>query len=234
MSRRSGGAAAADVPDIWTIAEADSELQDNDTNSGDCTVIVVGDSGCGKSTLIQTFLKPSVNKEPKPTFALEYSFARKKSAGGSSSAAGGPPSKSVAQIWELGGDIYEPKLLEIPLTQRTLGSAAVIVVCDLSKPQNAFSSLHRWVTLVKEVIAKRVSELGGRGGAVSSIRAENGSFLTLRDLASVPFIDHDDASRVRPCEIPLYFVANKFDALRKAASADRRTAMQALRWVECR
>ena len=39
----------------------------------------------------------------KPTIALDYNFARRTSNG----------IKSVANIWEVGGDLVEPKLIEI-------------------------------------------------------------------------------------------------------------------------
>lgn len=39
----------------------------------------------------------------KPTIALDYNFARRTSNG----------VKSVANIWEVGGDLVEPKLIEI-------------------------------------------------------------------------------------------------------------------------
>ena len=48
-------------------------------------------------------------------------------------------SKSIAHIWELGGDIFEPKLLEIPITLKNLTSLTLVVVVDLSK---VHTSLH--------------------------------------------------------------------------------------------
>jgi hypothetical protein len=39
----------------------------------------------------------------KPTIALDYNFARRTSNG----------VKSVANIWEVGGDLVEPRLIEI-------------------------------------------------------------------------------------------------------------------------
>ena len=96
---------------------------DNDINN-DTTTLFVGDSGSGKSTLIQSFLKPNSSKAPKSTFALEYNFARRKGSGSS---------KLIAHIWELGGDIFEPKLLEIPIALKNLSSLSLVVCADLSK-----------------------------------------------------------------------------------------------------
>jgi len=184
----------------------------------DTTTLFVGDSGSGKSSLIQSFLKPTVTKEPKSTFALEYNFARKKGGSGS-----GGSERSVAHIWELGGDIYEPKLLEIPLTLKGLSNTSVVIVCDLSRPQNIMTSLLRWVGLVREVINKRVGEL----------KATNSSAVAgFREKAMGPFREHPkDSARVRPCEVPLYIVANKFDSFRALGAAERRQALQCLRFV---
>lgn len=122
--------------DLWTLIENDTTKTFED-DSVEATSLFVGDSGCGKSYLIQSFLKPTVTKDPKvleinswnqyksdncytasivwnlltfgcvlknnlkPTFALEYSFARKKASGNSS--------KTVAHVWELGGTCSDCK-----------------------------------------------------------------------------------------------------------------------------
>jgi GTP-binding protein EngB required for normal cell division len=84
MSKPKGSA-----DDLWTKLEA-APVASSGENAGDgagtdTTTVFVGESGCGKSSLIQTFLKPTANKDPKPTFALEYNFARKKVTGQASS-----------------------------------------------------------------------------------------------------------------------------------------------------
>lgn len=100
--------------DVQTSSSSTPSLEFDDEN--DTITLFVGDSGSGKSTLIQTFLKPSVTKEPKSTFALEYNFARKKGGSGGKDSNSNSSGRNVAHIWELGGDIYEPKLLEIPVS----------------------------------------------------------------------------------------------------------------------
>jgi len=222
MSRQQRG--EADVGGgIFAIAESDPELSGNGGSelttlgSDSSAILVVGDSGSGKSTCIQTFLKPNTTKEPKSTFALEYNFARRKGAGAG---------KSLVHLWELGGDIYEPKLLEVPLSQRNLPLASVIIVCDLSKPQNVLSSLLKWLALIRELVTKRVAEL-----AASADGAASAAAAALRDSSSALFTGHADSSRVRPCEIPIYIIANKLDAFRSVPSADRRALMQVIRFV---
>ena len=142
------------MADLWQMCEDDAELnqKSSDLAEDSSTVLIVGDPGSGKSSLIQGFLKPNNNKDPKTTFALEYSFARRKNAGGS----GG---KTLAHIWELGGDIREPKLLEIPLALETLASTSVIITVDLSKPEDSFVSLERWIKLIRTHLSQRFNEL---------------------------------------------------------------------------
>ena len=49
-----------------------------------------------------------------------------------------------------GGDIFEPGLLEIPITVKSLQSAAVMIIVDLSKPQNLVESLLKWIKAIRE------------------------------------------------------------------------------------
>jgi len=51
-----------------------------------------------------------------------------------------------------GGDIFEPGLLEIPLSQKNFASTAIIIVADLSKPQNLIESLLKWIKATREGI----------------------------------------------------------------------------------
>lgn len=217
------------MADLWEVAEGDAELGNAESvqlESGS-TVLLVGDSGCGKSSLIQAFLKPNSTKDPKPTFALDYNFARRKNAGqqdaAKNSGAGG---RTVAHLWELGGDVYEPKLLDIPLSLKNITSSSVVIVCDMSKPKNVFASLKRWVSLVRDVVQRRVkalSESGPEGAAAAA---------ALKDAAIQSYgSTHVDSTRVRPCEVPLVILGNKYDTFKSVASADRRTLLQVMRFV---
>lgn len=220
---RSSRSSTGTVEDIWAKLDKDPSLAtpsglDSSDTSGESTILFVGESGSGKSSLIQTFLKPTVTKEPKSTFALEYSFARKK--GGSNSAS----SRNLAHIWELGGDIYELGLLEIPLSASNFQNATVFIVCDLSKPQNLLESVLKWISGVREVIKKRIDEL----------KSTNRSAVTMmKDAAAEAYAENSDRVKVRPCEIPLYIVANKWDTLKSknVSLADRRSIFQVLRFI---
>eukprot|EP01036_Dinobryon_divergens_P024302 gene24302-32738_t len=178
-------------------------------------LVFVGDLASGKSTLIQTFLKPSVNTKdaPKPTIALDYNFARRTSNG----------VKSVANIWEVGGDLVEPRLIEIGITKGNFATSTVICVCDLSKPQNVLSSVLRSLEAVEEIAAERAAEL----------KAVNVNALNdLREFNFSPYKDHPDSAKVKPLDVSVFIIGNKFDLFTKSVKpAERRAVMQVLRFV---
>lgn len=195
----------------------DATVGTND--DGPCTLFL-GDSGCGKSSLIQSFLKPTSTKEPKSTFALEYNFARRSK--GSSSSSSSNDTKLVSHIWELGGDMYESKLLEIPITSRNLSNCSIVIVCDLSKPRNILSSLLRWINVAKEIVNKRISD----------VKAVNAAIITtLKENCMSHYKESKDASRVKPFEVPLYIILNKFDVYKTYGATEKKLLLQVVRFV---
>ena len=123
----------------------------------------------------------------------------------------------------MGGDINEPRLLEVPITAYNLTSTSVVIVCDLSKPQNCLSSLLKWLKRVREVVEKRIRDLQS---------TDSNAAMSLRETAMASYRNHEsDSSRVRPFEVSLYIVANKYDKFREQPQADRRCLMQILRFV---
>jgi len=212
--------------DLWQLSEADvGDELGGEEGEGGSTVLVVGDKNVGKSSLIQSFMKPNSSKDPKSTFALDYNFVRRKNAGGGGGGSGSSSSGSgasgasssiagsnVAHLWELGGDIYEPKLLEIPLSVKALAVSSVFIVCDLSKPNNVLASLKRWISLVRDVILARLTALQEAGSAKAA---------ELKQGCTEAYgLTHPDIARVRPCEVPLYIVGNKYDTFVWKQSGD--------------
>lgn len=192
---------------------------DTDNEITETVVFFVGDSQCGKSTLIQTFLKPAgkeVVKDPKPTFALEYNFARRKHPTNPN----GP--KMVTHLWELGGDIYEPSLLDIPLAIRTISTASVVICCDLSKPHNVFSSLLRWINLLNDIISKKRSELQTTSQNISN---------SMNEAALAPYVENPDKSKVKTSFVPVYIVCSKYDNFKNLDIANRRALLIVIRFI---
>lgn len=177
-------------------------------------VIFIGDAGAGKSSLIQTFLKPNAVKDTKPTVALEFNFARKTSNN----------TKYVANLWEVGGDFLEGSYLEIPLTKDTLGSqsCAIVLVVDLSKPQNAVVSVLRSIASIREVLKRKLAEL--QAIAVHQVN-------DLKEKTAQSYKGHPDSNKVKPLEIPLVIIANKQDLMKTMSVAERRAIIQSLRFI---
>lgn len=171
-----------------------------------------GDNQSGKSSLIQTFLKPSAAKETKPTIALEYNFARRTANN----------TKSIANLYEIGGDFLEPKLLEVVVDKNSLSSATVCLCIDLSKPHNAIIALLRHLTILKEVVGRKISEL-----QATNVNVVN----TIRSKISAVYATHADAARIRPLELNILVIANKFGALRNLQSGEKRLLLQTMRFI---
>lgn len=219
-AKSKGKAGGGRVDDLWTKIETEPSLEALDQDSFETTLLVVGDSGCGKTTLINSFLKATSSKQPKPTFALDYSFARKKNAPTSSSG-GSSNSKSIAHIWELGGDIQEPALLEIPINVRNLRNLSILICCDLSKPHNALQSVRQWVKLVRDVISRRLSEYS----------ASCSEPFEMDEFRAAQYLSHPDENIVSLSKIPMYLVANKYDIFKDIGSSERRATVQILRFL---
>jgi dynein light intermediate chain 2 len=199
--------------DLWSVM-ANERLGNKDNSRTTGVILFLGDFGCGKSTIIQSFLKPSVTKEPKPTFALEYSFARKKTAGS--------VGKSVSQIWELGGEINNPGFLDVPLSARGICDSSVVICCDLSKPQNIFMALKRHFDLLKTVIRKRISEF--------QVNDQISQIAMLREYAARSLGDHPDANIIKMMEVPVFIIPTKFDLFKNIPLNDRRLIYQIIRF----
>jgi GTPase SAR1 family protein len=217
MSKSKGksvGSAGRSVDDLWT--KIDNEPLDLDIDQIETTVLFVGDSGSGKTTLINSFLKATSSKQPKPTFALDYSFARKKNASSTSN------SKCIAHIWELGGDIQEPALLDIPISVRNIRNLSVVICCDLSKPHNALQSVRQWVKLIRDVISRRLSDLNSSATEPPFEMDEN---------RAAQYANHPDESIVSLSKVPMYLVANKYDIFKDIGSSERRATSQILRFL---
>eukprot|EP00960_Hanusia_phi_P028214 747261-Hanusia_phi.AAC.4 len=100
--------------------------------------IFVGTMSSGKSTLIRRFKNAEKDDELQPTTALDYSFARTVDKGKTGT-------KDVAHFWELGGGTSLPDLLDVPLNENNLKSTVLVIVADLSKPNEVMACVQFWL-----------------------------------------------------------------------------------------
>jgi GTP-binding protein EngB required for normal cell division len=196
---------APEVEDVWSILQRDKRnatvaatASDEEVGTIQQHIVFLGDAQSGKSSLIQTFLKPAAAKETRPTVSLDYNFARKTSTTNNQ--------KFIAHFWEIGGDLTEPSLLEIPLNKKqSLSNVTFVVVCDLSKPHNCLVSVLRAFAAIREVVAKRAAELQ----ATDVLKLKD-----IREKIAETYAQHIDANRVKPMDVSVIVVANKHDTLR--------------------
>eukprot|EP01039_Chlorochromonas_danica_P003360 gene3360-3683_t len=176
-------------------------------------LIFLGDGQGGKSSLIQAFLKPTASKDVKPTIALEYNFARRTTATGA---------KSVAHLYEIGGDFLEGSLAEVILNKNYLGQTTLCIILDLSKPHNTLTSLLRTLTFLKKVVAKKTEE----------VQASNVHALTaLRSMISTAYEGHPDIAKLRPLEVSLLVVGTKYSSFKTLQGGEKKLLLQCMRFV---
>lgn len=200
--------------DIWTkIEKISPKIENNENYNTNSSIIFVGDQGSGKTYLIQTFLKPNINvKDPKPTIAIDYNFARRVNNN----------VKQIANIWELGGDLIEPKLFEIGLNKSNIITTTVVLCVDLSKPQNILNSFLKNIKLLQETISKKLIEMKvTNSNIVNDVKANSTNYLK----------DHKDFVKVKPFDLNLIVIGTKFDSFKSLQSAERRAAIQVLRFA---
>jgi dynein light intermediate chain 2 len=226
------------LTDIWVKAEeltiqnqnhslpAEPEDKSIINVNSESTVLFLGESSSGKSSLIQMFLKPNVTKEPKSTVALEYNYARKKVLLNNFT------TSCLANIWELGGDISEMKLLEIPINKSTLFSTTIFICVDLSKPNNILSSLQKWIRASRELVRKIISDNKTMLNPLSPSPATSHNKLLYHNATIASYQDNrKDASRVRPSEIPIYLILNKYDIFKTFSTFEKRSILQSIRMM---
>lgn len=208
--------------DIWAKLEFIRKQQPENNlpkkPKEESTLIFLGDANSGKSIIIQNYLKSTAaSKDPKPTIALEYNFAKQKFDDDFSSSC--HSNIAVAHIWELGGGLPEHSLLKVPVNKQTLSTSAYVICCDLSSPNNVISSLQKWLQVVRDLI--------------DGVAAENKIELTTlsqSNIATTLYANHKhDATRCRPCKAPLCILLTKYDLFKSRTVTERRALNQSIR-----
>jgi dynein light intermediate chain 2 len=88
-------------------------------------------------------LKASQKDEPtKPTYAMEYSFAKRNT----------NTRKEVVHFYEVGGGRELTNLLVTPMTRENYKYISYVIVVDLSKPSTIMESLNYWISAIREAV----------------------------------------------------------------------------------
>ena len=80
------------------------------------------------------------DEPPKPTSALEYSYARRNNEN----------RREIIHFYEMAGGKFSKDLTSVPLTINTINNATFVITLDLSNPASALDSLIFWVENVKD------------------------------------------------------------------------------------
>ncbi|XP_061395425.1 cytoplasmic dynein 2 light intermediate chain 1 [Musca vetustissima] len=121
---------------------AEEQLQQLQLNNGprERTVFLLGSKNVGKTTSINSFFERE--ESPRPTLALDYSYARKT----------GAVQKQICHIWELGA--LDRQLAEVPLRSHGAENLSCIIMLDLSQPHRLWVDLKEAYEILRDFCDK--------------------------------------------------------------------------------
>ncbi|NXE90156.1 DC2L1 protein, partial [Menura novaehollandiae] len=142
---------------LWDLAIAEVEKRENpdddDVKPGEVwekSILFMGNKNGRILTKLSYF---SLHREesPKPTLALEYTFGRR--------ARRHNTPKDLAHFWELGGGTSLVELIRIPITSQNIRSFAVVLVLDLSKPSELWTTMENLLQVTRNHVNKILTKL---------------------------------------------------------------------------
>ncbi|XP_004401672.1 PREDICTED: cytoplasmic dynein 2 light intermediate chain 1-like [Odobenus rosmarus divergens] len=141
---------------LWEITKAEVEERGSSGSEGDGleigekSVFFIGSKNRGKTTIILRCLDR--DEPPKPTLALEYTYGRRTK--------GHNIPKDIAHFWELGGGTSLLDLISIPITSDTLWTSSIVLVLDLSKPNDLWPTMEILLQATRSHVDKMIMKLG--------------------------------------------------------------------------
>nr|XP_021382121.1 cytoplasmic dynein 2 light intermediate chain 1 isoform X2 [Lonchura striata domestica] len=206
---------------LWDLAIAEVEKRENPDDDDDVkpgevwekSVLFMGNKNGGKTTIILRCLERE--ESPKPTLALEYTFGRR--------ARRHNAPKDVAHFWELGGGTSLVELIRIPITSYNIRSFAVVLVLDLSKPNELWTTMENLLQVTRNQVNKILTKLEKTNPEV----ADEIKQRMWNDLQR----DHPDSALVDPFPIPLVIIGSKYDIFHEFDSEMRKIISKTLRFV---
>ncbi|XP_008056297.1 cytoplasmic dynein 2 light intermediate chain 1 isoform X1 [Carlito syrichta] len=204
---------------LWEIAKTEVEKRGSNESEGDGleigekSVFFIGSKNGGKTTIILRCLDR--DEPPKPTLALEYTYGRR--------AKGHNTPKDIAHFWELGGGTSLLDLISIPITSDTLRTFSVVLVLDLSKPNDLWPNMENLLQATKSHVDKVIMKLGKTNSkAASEMRQKIWSNMQK---------NHPDRELIDPFPIPLVIIGSKYDIFQDFDSEKRKVICKTLRFI---
>ncbi|XP_067421166.1 cytoplasmic dynein 2 light intermediate chain 1 isoform X2 [Emydura macquarii macquarii] len=204
---------------LWDIAKAEVEKKEHPEGHGDGvefwekSLFFMGNKNGGKTTIILRCLDR--DEVPKPTLALEYTFGRR--------AKGHNRPKDIAHFWELGGGTSLLDLIRIPITSDNIRTFTVILVLDLSKPNELWPTLDSLLQVTRSHVDKIITKLGKTNPKVAT-EIKQGMWNNMLK-------DHPDHELIDPFPIPLVIIGSKYDIFHEFDSEMRKIMCKTLRFV---
>ncbi|XP_077912741.1 cytoplasmic dynein 2 light intermediate chain 1 isoform X2 [Halichoerus grypus] len=186
---------------LWEIAKAEVEKRSSGSEGdgleiGEKSVFFIGSKNGGKTTIILRCLDR--DEPPKPTLALEYTYGRR--------AKGHNIPKDIAHFWELGGGTSLLDLISIPITSDTLRTFSIVLVLDLSKPNDLWPTMENLLQATKSHVDKMIMKLGKTNSKAASEMRQK-----IRSNMQKDHPDFDSEKRKVICKT-LRFVAHYYGA----------------------
>ncbi|NXR95833.1 DC2L1 protein, partial [Hypocryptadius cinnamomeus] len=186
---------------LWDLAIAEVEKRENPDDDDDVkpgevwekSILFMGNKNAGKTTIILRCLERE--ESPKPTLALEYTFGRR--------ARRHNIPKDVAHFWELGGGTSLVELIRIPITSHNIRSFAIVLVLDLSKPNELWTTMESLLQVTRNHVNKILTKLEKTNPEVAA-EIKQRMWNNLQR-------DHPDSALVDPFPIPLVIIGSKYD-----------------------
>lgn len=197
---------------LWDLAiqQAKQNTDENQSHE-DSAIFLVGSKNSGKTSIILRFLDR--DEAPKPTVALEYTFGRR--------ARG--QNVDVGHIWELGGATALSKLMDIPINAESILHMTMIIVVDLSQPQELWFTLETLLQAAKVRVEAVIKDMK-TGDHEAGKKLQKAAWERVGE-------EHPDKSMMTPFLMPLVIVGSKYDLFQEFESEKRKVICKTLRFV---
>ncbi|XP_073529414.1 cytoplasmic dynein 2 light intermediate chain 1 [Phyllobates terribilis] len=204
---------------LWDLAVAEVQMKENTEDESivstetDRSVFFMGNKNGGKTSIILRCIDR--DEAPKPTLALEYTFGRK--------AKGHNTPKDIAHLWELGGGTSLLDLIQIPITSENIRTFSIVLVLDLSKPNELWHTMDSLLQVTRKRVDKIVADIGK-----SNSKAANQ--MTQNIWRAIPN-NHPDRELIDPFPLPLLIIGSKYDIFQDFESEKRKIISKTLRFL---
>ncbi|CAJ0920752.1 unnamed protein product [Ranitomeya imitator] len=196
---------------LWDLAVAEVQMKENTEDESitstetDRSVFFIGNKNAGGKTSI---ILRCIDRDeaPKPTLALEYTFA-----------------KEHCPFWELGGGTSLLDLIQIPITSENVRTFSIVLVLDLSKPNDLWPTMDSLLQVTRKHVDKIVADIGKSNPKVAKEITQN-IWRTIPN-------NHPDRELIDPFPLPLLIIGSKYDIFQDFESEKRKIISKTLRFL---